>query len=181
MLLELTLLGILPLPHTQLYSDRSERGGETTVELSSEESGLRIQGNLKGVIGRSGTRVGFVGLRRALTLQEQEYLLIKVEGIENLKVRAVFKTIHRELPPFEGDLTFQALLEKTKKKDIYQINLLKLKPTIRGRLIEGRLPFPFQNRDVREFSFELKLSEQDFNPHEGKEFNVKVFFNENNS
>jgi hypothetical protein len=176
MLLELTFIGLLPLPQTYLYSDNNERGGETRVSLEEDSTGLRIAGRLKGIIGRMGGRVGFVGLRRPLSLLDQDKLLIKVEGIENLKARAVFKTIHTELPPFEGDLTFQTLLTKTQQKDIYEINLTSLEPTIRGRLIRERLPYPFQNRDVREFSFELKLSEQELDAGEGKDFNVKVYF-----
>lgn len=176
MLLELTLIGLLPLPQTTLYSDFSERGGDTKVELSADSTGLTISGRLKGIIGRMGGRVGFVGLRRPLELLDQERLLIKVEGIENLKARAVFKTIHTELPPYAGDLTFQTLLKETTDKNIYEINLKNLEPTIRGRLISDRLPYPYQNRDVREFSFELKLSEQEFDSDVGKDFKVKVYF-----
>lgn len=176
MILELTLIGLLPLPHTTLFSDYSERGGETRVSLVQDSTGLRITGRLKGIIGRMGGRVGFVGLKRSLNLLNQDKLLIRVEGIEHLKARAVFKTIHTELPPYEGDLTFQTLLTKTQEKDIYEIKLTSLEPTIRGRLISDRLPYPFQNRDVREFSFELKLSEQELDSGEGKDFNVKVYF-----
>lgn len=176
MLLELTLIGLPPLPSTHLYSDFSERGGETRVTLVEDPTGLTLSGRLKGIIGRMGGRVGFVGLRRPLTLLNQDKLLIKVEGIEDLKARAVFKTIHTDLPPFEGDLTFQTLLEKTNQKNIYEINLANLEPTIRGRLIRDRLPFPFENRDVREFSFELKLSEQELDSDQGRDINVKVYF-----
>lgn len=176
MVFESLMLGLLPLPHTQLYSDQTARGGGTRVLLVEEADGLRLSGTLLGVVGREGTRVGFVGLRRSLTLQDACDLHIRVEGVEELKVRAVFKTTHTRVPPFEGDLTFQTLLEATAERDVYKISLAKLEPTIRGRLIQGPLPFPFKPTEVREFSVELKLSEQEFDPARGLPFELKVFF-----
>jgi len=176
MMLDSLMLGLLPLPHTQLYSDQTARGGETRVSLVEETDGLRGSGTRMGIVGRQGTRVGFVGLRRSLTLQDDSDLYIRVEGVEELKVRAVFKTIHTHLSPFEGDLTFQTLLKGTAERDVYKISLAKLEPTIRGRLIQGPLPFPFNASEVREFSVELKLSEQEFDPARGLPFELKVFF-----
>lgn len=176
MIFESLMLGLLPLPHTQLYSDQTARGGETQVFLVEETDGLRLSGTLMGIIGRQGTRVGFVGLRRSLTLQDNSDLHIRIEGVDKLKVRAVFKTTHTQLPSYPGDLTFQTLLEETAERDVYKISLAKLEPTIRGRLIQGPLPFPFKASDVREFSVELKLSEQEFDPARGLPFELKVFF-----
>lgn len=173
-MMELLLLSFLPLPHTELYSDYTARGGGTTVMLTQMSDGLRIQGNLKGIIGREGTRVGFVGLRRELRLGEERELYMRVEGIEQLKARAVFRTTRRELPPYMGDLTFQTLLEKTDELNLYRIDLSRVVPTIRGREIADNVSF--ENGHVRDFSFELKLSEQDFNQELGLPFDIKVFF-----
>jgi hypothetical protein len=46
--------------------------------------------------------------------------------------------------------------------------------TIRGREIPDNVSFDGQ--DVRDFSFELKLSEQDFDQDTGLPFDIKVFF-----
>lgn len=174
MIMEFLLLSFLPLPHTELYSDYTARGGGTTVTLTQVSDGLRIQGNLKGIIGREGTRVGFVGLRRELRLEDVANLYMRVEGIEHLKARAVFRTTQTELPPYKGDLTFQTLLEKTDELHLYRIDLSRVMPTIRGREIADQLSF--ESRDVRDFSFELKLSEQDFDQDTGLPFDIKVFF-----
>ena len=174
MLLDLILISFLPLPHTELYSDRTARGGGTTVTLTESSDGLNIRGNLKGVIGRQGSRVWFVGLRRELRLGDETHLLIKVEGIENLKARAVFRTTQMELPPYAGDLTFQTLLEKTDETNLYRIDLTRLVATIRGREIEAEVQF--EPKDVIDFSLELKLSEQDFDQQTGLPFDVNVFF-----
>lgn len=174
MLMEFILLSFLPLPYTELYSDYTARGGGTTVTLTQTSDGLRIQGNLKGIIGREGTRVGFVGLRRELRLGEERELYMRVEGIEQLKARAVFRTTQTELPPYKGDLTFQTLLEKTDELHLYRIDLSRVVPTIRGREIADNVSF--ESGHVRDFSFELKLSEQDFNQELGLPFDIKVFF-----
>lgn len=174
MLLELILISFLPLPQTELYSDRTARGGGTTVTLTESNDGLNIRGTLKGVIGRQGTRVGFVGLRRELRLGDETKLFIRVEGIENLKARAVFRTTQSELAPYSGDLTFQTLLEKTDQKNLYRIDLTRPVATIRGREIEEEVHF--DTKDVIDFAFELKLSEQDFDQEAGLPFDIKVFF-----
>ncbi len=171
-----TMLGFLPLPATELYSDQTERGGETRALVSEESDGLHLQGILKGIIGREGTRVGFVGLRRGLTLPDTEEILLRVSGINDLRARAIFKTVHRKLPPYSGELTFQALLEATETPEIYTISLKNLRPFIRGSQIQTPLPHPFRNEDVNEFAFEMKLSEQQFDPAIGLPFDVKVFF-----
>lgn len=174
MIMEFLLLSFLPLPHTELYSDYTARGGGTTVTLTQVSDGLNIRGNLKGIIGREGTRVGFVGLRRELRLEDEANLYMRVEGIEHLKARAVFRTTQSELPPYKGDLTFQTLLEKTDELNLYRIDLTRLVATIRGREIPDNVSFDSQ--DVRDFSFELKLSEQDFDQDTGLPFDIKVFF-----
>jgi hypothetical protein len=172
----MTLLGFLPLPHTTLYSDYTERGGETCVQMTEEADGLRLRGMLLGIIGRKGTRVGFVGLRRRLALSANERLFIRVSGVEDLRARAVFKTIHRRLPPYSGDLTFQTLLAATADAEVYEIRLEEVRPVIRGTEIRSPLPHPFRAEEVNEFAFELKLSEQDFDPETGLPFDVKVYF-----
>ncbi len=171
-----TMLGFLPLPATELYSDQTERGGETSALVIEDSDGLALEGILKGIIGREGRRVGFVGLRRRLKLPATEEIRLRVSGIEDIRARVIFKTVYRKLPPYSGDLTFQALLKATDTPEVYTISMKNLRPFIRGSEIKIQLPYPFRNEDVNEFAFELKLSEQQFDPEIGLPFNVRVFF-----
>ncbi len=173
-----TMLGFLQLPPPELYSDQTERGGETRAHVLDDSDGLILEGVLKGIIGREGTRVGFVGLRRPLKLTPTRGIQLRVSGIEGLKTRAIFKTVHRKLPPYSGELTFQALLEATETPEIYAVDLNSLRPYIRGSQIHTPLPNPFHHADVNEFALELKLSEQNFDPDVGLPFRVKVYFEE---
>jgi hypothetical protein len=174
--LVLTLLGFLPFPESVVYSDFTARGGETKVSVLTDETGVRLEGNLLGVLNRNGLRVGFVGIRTPIALDKSPNLFIMVEGIQKIKMRAVFSTLNRSVPNNDGELTYQTLLEPTNVSNLYKIDLNKLMPTVRGRNIGVTEAPIFRNGDVIDFALEIKLSEQLFNQDEGMDFNFKVFW-----
>jgi hypothetical protein len=91
-------------------------------------------------------------------------------------MRAVFSTVNRSSPTAAGELTYQTLLIPTDKCDIYKIDLKNLIPTVRGKSLKLTEAPTFKNKEVTDFSLEIKLSEQIFNQAEGMDFSFKVFW-----
>lgn len=172
----LTFIGFFPFPESEIYSDYTARGGETRVSVTRDEKGARLQGNLLGIIGQSGKRVGFVGIRTPTALSDVSDLNVFVEGVKDLKVRAVFTTLNRNLPTLDGELSYQTILIPTNVSNVYKIDLKNLIPTTRGRNLSISKVPPFRNEDVTHFAVEVKLSEQVFDQEEGLDFNFKVLW-----
>ncbi len=175
----LTLIGFLPFPDSETYSDFTTRGGETKVFVTTDSNGARLQGNLLGIIGQNGKRVGFVGIRTPIKIKNSPILYVSVEGINEIKARAVFSTVNRYSPNVDGELSYQCLLVPTNLKNIYRIDLKNLVPTVRGRELPTNKAPLFNTDEVLNFALEIKLSEQVFKQDDGLDFDFKVFWKTN--
>ncbi len=163
----------------ELYSDQTARGGGTLSSLIDLPgySGLEWAGVLRGILNDQGERVGFVGVRIPLRIPTNtRYLEIRLDGENQLIIRANFQTATTWIPGIPGSLSYQVtLIRDQTRASVATVDLHQVQPSIRGRQIGFDLAPPFRVQDVQTFSIEMKLSEQ-MDPRKGVgiPFNIRI-------